>query len=67
MEKNGQEYYQITLGGRADENAELGDLLGPAVPYAQIADVVEDMVATYVELRSRPDELFVDTVKRARR
>ena len=35
VEKNGEEYYQITLGGRADENAELGALLGPAVPYAR--------------------------------
>jgi sulfite reductase (NADPH) hemoprotein beta-component len=64
VEKNGEEFYQITLGGRADENAELGALLGPAVPYAQVADVIEDVVAAYVELRARPDELFVDTVKR---
>jgi sulfite reductase (NADPH) hemoprotein beta-component len=64
VEKNGQEFYQITLGGRADEQAALGTLLGPAVPYEQVADVVEDVVAAYVELRSRPDELFVDTVKR---
>jgi sulfite reductase (NADPH) hemoprotein beta-component len=64
VEKNGQEFYQITLGGRADEHAALGTLLGPAVPYEQVADVVEDVVAAYVELRSRPDELFVDTVKR---
>jgi sulfite reductase (NADPH) hemoprotein beta-component len=26
--------------------------------------VIEDVVATYVELRSKPDELFIDTVKR---
>ena len=39
-------------------------LLGPAVPYEQVADVIEDVVAAYVELRSRPDELFIDTVKR---
>jgi sulfite reductase (NADPH) hemoprotein beta-component len=64
VEKNGQEFYQITLGGRADEKAELGALLGPAVPYAEVADVIEDVVATYVELRERPNELFVDTVKR---
>ena len=64
VEKNGQEFYQITLGGRADEKAELGALLGPAVPYAEVADVIEDVVATYVELRERPDELFVETVKR---
>ena len=43
---------------------ELGALLGPAVPYGQVADVVEDVVAAYLELRERPDETFVDTVKR---
>jgi sulfite reductase (NADPH) hemoprotein beta-component len=64
VEKNGEEFFQITLGGRADEKAELGTLLGPAVPYEQVADVVEDVVAAYVELRERPDELFLDTVKR---
>jgi len=64
VEKNGEEYYQITLGGSSDEKAELGTLLGPAVPYAQVADVVEDVVAAYLELRERPDEIFFDTVKR---
>jgi sulfite reductase (NADPH) hemoprotein beta-component len=64
VEKNGAEFYQITLGGRADEQAELGTLLGPAVPYEQVADVIEDVVAAYVELRQRPDEIFLDTVKR---
>jgi sulfite reductase (NADPH) hemoprotein beta-component len=64
VEKNGEEFFQITLGGRADEKAEIGALLGPAVPYAQVADVVEDIVAAYVELRERPDESFLQTVKR---
>jgi sulfite reductase (NADPH) hemoprotein beta-component len=64
VEKNGEEFYQITIGGRADENAELGILIGPAVPYGEVADVVEDIVEAYLALRARPDELFVDTVKR---
>jgi sulfite reductase (NADPH) hemoprotein beta-component len=64
VEKNGEEFYQITLGGKADQNAVLGTLIGPAVPYAQVADVVEDIAAAYLELRQRPDELFIDTVKR---
>jgi sulfite reductase (NADPH) hemoprotein beta-component len=64
VEKNGEEFYQITIGGQADEGAQLGALLGPAVPYAEVADVVEDVVAAYVELRQRPDEIFLDTVKR---
>ena len=64
VEKNNEEFYQITLGGRADDDAKLGTLLGPAVPYAQVADVVEDIAAAYLELRQRPDETFIDTVKR---
>jgi sulfite reductase (NADPH) hemoprotein beta-component len=64
VEKNGEEFYQITIGGRADEKAELGALIGPAVPYGDVADVVEDIVEAYLALRARPDELFVDTVKR---
>jgi len=49
---------------RADERAELGTILGPAVPYGEIADVVEDLAVAYLELRAGPDELFIDTVKR---
>ncbi len=64
VEKNGEEFYQITIGGRADENAELGMLIGPAVPFGEVADVIEDVVEAYLALRERPDELFVDTVKR---
>lgn len=64
VEKNGEEFYQITIGGRADENAVVGTLIGPAVPYAEVADVVEDIVEAYLALRARPDELFVDAVKR---
>jgi len=64
VEKNGEEFYQITIGGRADENAAMGVLIGPAVPYDEVADVVEDIVEAYLALRQRPDELFVDAVKR---
>jgi sulfite reductase (NADPH) hemoprotein beta-component len=64
VEKNGEEFYQITLGGKADENATLGTLIGPAVPYGQVADVVEDIAAAYLELRQQSDELFIDTLKR---
>src|SRR5450631_1887401 len=64
VEKNGEEFYQITIGGRADEKAEVGTLIGPAVPYGEVADVVEDIVEAYLALRARPDELFIDAVKR---
>jgi sulfite reductase (NADPH) hemoprotein beta-component len=34
------------------------------VRYSEVADAVEDLVETYLELRARPDEIFLDTVNR---
>jgi sulfite reductase (NADPH) hemoprotein beta-component len=64
VEKNDKEFYQITIGGRADEEARLGTLIGPAVRYAEVANVVEDIVAAYLELRERPQETFPQVVQR---
>jgi sulfite reductase (NADPH) hemoprotein beta-component len=64
VEKNGEEFYQITIGGKADEDAQLGTLIGPAVPYDDVADVVEDIAEAYLDLREKPEELFIDTFKR---
>jgi sulfite reductase (NADPH) hemoprotein beta-component len=64
VEKNNEEFFQITIGGRADEFAVVGHLIGPAVPYAEVADVIEDIVEAYLALRARPDELFIETVTR---
>ena len=64
VEKNNEEFYQITIGGRADEGAVVGTLIGPAVPYDDVANVIEDIVEAYLALRARPDELFYQTVER---
>ncbi len=64
VEKNGKEFYQITLGGKADEDAALGELLGPAIPYEEVAGTVERIVSRYLDLRLDENELFIDTVKR---
>jgi sulfite reductase (NADPH) hemoprotein beta-component len=64
VEKNGEEVYQITIGGRADESAALGNLIGPGVKFDEVTDVVEVIVEAYLALRERPEELFIDTVRR---
>jgi len=64
VEKNGEEFYQITIGGRADEGAVVGTLIGPAVPHGEVADIIEDIVESYLALRAHPDELFYQTVER---
>jgi sulfite reductase (NADPH) hemoprotein beta-component len=42
----------------------VGTLIGPAVPYDDVANVIEDIVESYLALRARPDELFYQTVER---
>jgi len=64
VEKQGEEFYQITLGGRADAVPRLGELLGPAVRFAEIAGIIEDIVETALALRDRPDETFAEVVTR---
>ena len=64
VEKNDREFYQITIGGRSDEKARLGDLLGPAVSREKIVDAVEDIVAAYTDLRRDAHERFIETVER---
>ncbi len=63
VDKHGAEFYQVTLGGSQGHNAALGKVIGPSFAQDEMADVVEKLVATYVELRHE-DEQFLDTVSR---
>jgi len=63
VDKRGQEYFQLTLGGASDESAALGDRLGRALPQAEVPGAVEAIVATYLDLRET-DERFLDTYRR---
>jgi sulfite reductase (NADPH) hemoprotein beta-component len=63
VDKKGEEYYQLTLGGSGAEDASLGAMLGPALPYERVADAVDTLVEVY--LRERHDgERFLDTFRR---
>ncbi len=63
LEKKGRESYQVTLGGRADENAAIGKIVGPAFSADDIVDAVETVVDTYLDLREE-GEAFIDTLQR---
>ena len=63
VNKRGEEFYQLTLGGDAGTDTALGALVGPAVAYDDVADAVETIVETYVRLR-QPDEPFNATYRR---
>ena len=63
VDKHGAEFYQVTIGGSQGLDAALGKVIGPSFAQADMADVVEKLINTYVELRFE-DEDFLATFKR---
>ncbi|MEO8812797.1 MAG: nitrite/sulfite reductase [Caulobacteraceae bacterium] len=64
VDKKGEEFYQLTLGGSGDDDATLGQSLGPALPADKVAPAVDQLVAVYLRER-REGERFLDTFRRA--
>jgi sulfite reductase (NADPH) hemoprotein beta-component len=63
VEKAGEEWYQILLGGRADEGGRLGVLIGKAVRAEAVPDIIDRLARHYLEAR-QDDERFIDAVER---
>jgi sulfite reductase (NADPH) hemoprotein beta-component len=63
VDKKGEEFYQITLGGSPEAQAALGQSLGPALPAEKVADAVEQLVGAYMRER-QGEERFLDTFRR---
>jgi sulfite reductase (NADPH) hemoprotein beta-component len=63
VDKNGDEWYQVSLGGAQGNDAALGKVIGPSFAAAEIPDVVTRLIDVFVE-RRHPDERFIDTVRR---
>ena len=63
VDKNGSEWYQITLGGAQGKNSALGKVIGPSFSAAEVPQVIERIIGTFVRYREA-EELFVDTVAR---
>ncbi|TGQ16053.1 MULTISPECIES: nitrite/sulfite reductase [unclassified Mesorhizobium] len=64
VEKKGSELYQVTLGGSADENTSVGEIIGRGFSSEEITDAIEQIVDTYLGLRLSPDERFIDAYRR---
>jgi sulfite reductase (NADPH) hemoprotein beta-component len=64
LNKAEKESYQITLGGRSDENAAVGDILGPGFAQADVTGAVSTIIDTYLTLRASAQERFPDTYAR---
>jgi sulfite reductase (NADPH) hemoprotein beta-component len=63
VDKHGEEWYQISLGGSANGFTALGEVIGPSVPQREVAATIERIVERYRALRAE-DERFIDTVRR---
>ena len=69
VDKNGEEWYQITIGGhqgqtRSGESASIGKVIGPSFARHEIPDVVERLIGCYLRHRDSDAERFVETVHR---
>jgi sulfite reductase (NADPH) hemoprotein beta-component len=64
VDKNGEEWYQITLGGSSSgRDAALGQVIGPSVRHAEVAEVIERILNVYIAEREE-GERFIDTFRR---
>ncbi|WP_404413253.1 nitrite/sulfite reductase [Vreelandella aquamarina] len=63
VDKKGEEYYQISIGGNSTDDASLGKILGPSFFREDVPDVVEKVLDVYVAER-HDDERFLDTYRR---
>jgi sulfite reductase (NADPH) hemoprotein beta-component len=69
VDKNGEEWYQIEIGGNQGEirpgvKAALGKVIGPSFARAQVPEVIEQLIECYLERRDSEAERFVDVVHR---
>src|SRR5205085_6475027 len=69
VDKNGEEWYQVEIGGNQGETrrgtkAALGKVIGPSFARAQVPDVIERLIECYLARRDSEAERFVDVVHR---
>ncbi len=64
VDKAGEDWYQVTIGGRQGPDAAIGRIIGPSFAKEEIPDVIERLIGVYLEARESESERFVDTVHR---
>ncbi|MFH1818025.1 MAG: nitrite/sulfite reductase [Pseudomonadota bacterium] len=63
VDKNGEEWYQVTIGGDQGNKAVLGKVIGPSFAATEVPDVISSLINNYIDYRHE-DERFIDTVRR---
>ena len=63
VDKKGEEFYQVCLGGSQSKDASIAKILGPSFKQEDMPDVIEKILGIYLELRNE-DETFLDSYRR---
>ena len=63
VDKKGQEFYQVSIGGNSGRDASIGQILGPSFSAEDMPSVMTKVIDVYIEKRT-PEEQFLDTFKR---
>jgi sulfite reductase (NADPH) hemoprotein beta-component len=63
VDKDGAEWYQVSLGGAQGNESSIGKIIGPSFSAHQMPTVIERLLEVYVRERTE-DERFIDTVRR---
>lgn len=64
VDKRGEEFYQVTLGGSSNHDASIGDILGPSFAAEEMADIIEEIINTYLDNRLSKEESFLQAYRR---
>ncbi len=63
VDKDGSEWYQVTIGGKQGNDASIGSVIGPSFSAEEMPGVVQRLIEVYIQERT-PEERFIDTVRR---
>ena len=63
VDKDGSEWYQVSIGGKQGNDASLSSVIGPSFAAEEMPEVVQRLIDVYIDQRT-PEELFIDTVRR---
>jgi len=64
VDKQGAEFYQISIGGSQGNAASLGKVIGPSFAQDEVPDVIKKLIETYLKYRDSESEKFIDVVRR---
>ena len=63
LDRNGEEFYQITLGGSAKEDSKIGEIIGPSFPSEKIIEAIDTIIEVYLTKRTHKKETFLKTLE----